>query len=233
MAAPQPARHGHRRSTLIWRRRAHRVAVQGSGRGPAPAHIRKVVLYCHLLNQMRIVPTINRFNFGHSIRLEDLLDLVTGNPFVPPRDEVPSARGILAGLRRNMAECPSVLVPQRENSLLLLPAIAGREVTRSDRPGLQNCIQIGSIPGNADSILTASSARTSSANGRSCLSTGMALIFATGLPAASCTRSNPLTLHQSMPFGSFSSGNLPSKQQVPSVKEVNGQEASYETEIRW
>ena len=47
--------------------------------------------------QTGIVPAINQMNFEHSLRLEDIVDLVVDNPFVPPGHEELFARGILAG----------------------------------------------------------------------------------------------------------------------------------------
>ena len=95
--------------------------------------------------QTGIVPAINQMNFEHSLRLEDIVDLVVDNPFVPPGHEELFARGILAGFRWNLAESLSILVPQLENALRHVLARARHEVTRRDKHGLQNFIQMGTM----------------------------------------------------------------------------------------
>ena len=105
--------------------------------------VRQLDLRYQLVAQTGIVPAIKQFNFEHPLTLEDLVDLVVDNPFVPPGHEELFARGFLAGFRWNLAESLSILVPQLENSLRYRLAQAGHEVTTRDKHGLQNFIQMG------------------------------------------------------------------------------------------
>ena len=112
----------------------------------------RVVRLADLAYQVRtqtgIIPAINQINFEHSFVLEDLVDFVVDNPFVPPGHEELYARGFLAGFRWNFAESLSILVPQLENSLRQMLAGAGHEVTTRDSSGIQNFIQMGTILSN-------------------------------------------------------------------------------------
>ncbi len=105
--------------------------------------VRHVDLRYQLIVQTGIVPVINQLNFEHSLRLEDMVDLVVDNPFVPPGHEELFARGFLAGFRWNLAEGLSILVPQLENALRHVLAGADREVTTRDKHGIQHFIQMG------------------------------------------------------------------------------------------
>ena len=105
--------------------------------------VQHVDLRYQLITQTGIVPAMKQMNFEHSLALEDMVDLVVDNPFVPAGQEELFARGFLAGFRWNLAEGLSILVPQLENSLRHVLGQAGREVTKRDKHGLQNYIQMG------------------------------------------------------------------------------------------
>ena len=105
--------------------------------------VRQVDLGYQLNVQTGIVPAMNQLCFEHSLRLEDMVDLMVGNPFVPPGHEELFARGFLAGFRWNLAESLSILVPQLENALRHVLDGAGHEITTRDKHGLQNFIQMG------------------------------------------------------------------------------------------
>ena len=107
--------------------------------------VRGVDLGCQVSVQTGIVPAMNQLNFEHSLGLEDMVDLVVDNPFVPPGHEELFARGFLAGFRWNLAESLSILVPQLENALRHVLAGVGHEVTTRDKHGLQNFIQMGTM----------------------------------------------------------------------------------------
>lgn len=107
--------------------------------------VRGVDLGYQVESQTGIVPAMNQLNLEHSLGLEDMVDLVVHNPFVPPGHEELFARGFLAGFRWDLAESLSILVPQLENSLRHLLARAGNEVTTRDKHGLQNFIQMGTM----------------------------------------------------------------------------------------
>ena len=107
--------------------------------------VRQVDLGYQVTAPTGIVPAMNQLNFEHSLTLEDLVDLVVNNPFVPPGHEELFARGFLAGVRWDLAESLSILVPQLENSLRHVLGQAGHEVTKRDKHGLQNFIQMGTM----------------------------------------------------------------------------------------
>ena len=107
--------------------------------------VRNADLDYQLSAKTSIVPAMNQLNFEHSLRLEDMVDLVVDNPFVPPGHEELFARGFLAGFRWNRAEGLSILVPQLENALRHVLARAGHEVTTRDKHRLQNFIQMGTM----------------------------------------------------------------------------------------
>ena len=107
--------------------------------------VRQVDLGYQVAAPTEIVPAMNQLNFEHSLTLEDLVDLVVNNPFVPPWHEELFARGFLAGFRWDLAESLSILVPQLENSLRHVLGKAGHEVTKRDKHGLQNFIQMGTM----------------------------------------------------------------------------------------
>ena len=110
--------------------------------------VRGAELGYQVRTQTGIISAINQINFEHSFRLEDLVDLVVDNPFVPRGHEELFARGFLAGFRWSFAESLSVLVPQLENSLRHVLAEAGHELTTRDSHGLQNYIQLGRLLSN-------------------------------------------------------------------------------------
>ena len=81
--------------------------------------VRGAELSFQIRSQTGIAPAINQINFEHSFCLEDLVDLVVDNPFVPRGHEELFARGFLAGFRWNFAESLSVLVPQLETRFVM------------------------------------------------------------------------------------------------------------------
>ena len=95
--------------------------------------------------QAVIVPAFNQIIFEHSPSLREMLDLVTCNPFVPSGHEELFAEGFVAGFRWNFPIALSILIPQMENSLRHLLEQAGHEITKRDKQGLQNVIQLGTI----------------------------------------------------------------------------------------
>ena len=107
--------------------------------------VQHVDLRYQLIAQTGIVPAINQLNFEHSLTLEDMVDIVVDNPFVPQGREELFARGFLAGFRWHLAEGLSILVPQLENALRHVLAGVGHEVTTRDKHGIQISIQMGRI----------------------------------------------------------------------------------------
>ena len=107
--------------------------------------VRHVDLNHQVTVQTEIVPAMNQLNFEHSLSLADLVDLVMNNPFIPQGHEELFAKGFLAGFRWDFAESLSILVPQLENSLRHVLGQMGHEVTKRDKHGLQNYIQMGTM----------------------------------------------------------------------------------------
>ena len=105
--------------------------------------VEQVDLRHQLIAQTGIVPAVNQLNFEHCLTLEDMVDIVVDNPFVPPGHEELFARGFLAGFRWQLAEGLSILVPQLENALRHVLAKVGQEVTTRDKHGIQTFIQMG------------------------------------------------------------------------------------------
>ncbi len=64
-----------------------------------------------------IEPARQQINLEHNIRTEDLLPLVTNNPFVPAGRELLYARGLYAGLMGDFLVASHLLIPQIEHSL--------------------------------------------------------------------------------------------------------------------
>ena len=107
--------------------------------------VRQVELGYQVTVQTEIVPGMNQLNFEHSLTLADMVDVVVNNPFIPQSHEELFARGFLAGLRWDFAESLSILVPQLENSLRHVLGQMGHEMTKRDKHGLQNYIQMGAM----------------------------------------------------------------------------------------
>jgi len=107
--------------------------------------VQNVILGYQLDAQTGVYPAINQLTFEHSLRLEDMMDMVTHNPFIPPGREELFAKGFLAGFQWNFAENLSILVPQLENSLRHILDESGCEIMTRDKHGLDNFIQMGKI----------------------------------------------------------------------------------------
>lgn len=107
--------------------------------------VEQVCLLYAFKAQVKILPALHQLTFEHSPSLRDMRDLVIQNPFVPPGHEEIFAKGFLAGLREDFPEALSILVPQLENSLRHLLSIEGVEITKKDKMGIQNVIQMGTI----------------------------------------------------------------------------------------
>ncbi|MDZ8260357.1 DUF4209 domain-containing protein [Nostoc sp. ChiQUE01b] len=67
--------------------------------------------------QTSIEPARYHINLEHSVRLEDLLPIVSHSPFVPPDREYQYAKGLYAGLIGDFFTSTHILIPQIENSI--------------------------------------------------------------------------------------------------------------------
>lgn len=81
---------------------------------------RLAVEYQILHTQTYIEQARDQINLEHSIRLDDLLPIVSHSPFVPPGREYLFAKGLYAGLTGDFFTSTHILIPQIENSVRYL-----------------------------------------------------------------------------------------------------------------
>lgn len=70
--------------------------------------------------QAFIEPARYQINLEHSVRINDLLPIVSHSPFVPPEREYLFAKGLYAGLTGDFFTSTHILIPQIENSVRYL-----------------------------------------------------------------------------------------------------------------
>ena len=88
--------------------------------------------------QAIIEPARYQINLEHSVRVKDLLPLVSNSPFVPPEREDLFAKGLYAGLTGDFFTSTHILIPQIENSVrYLLWAQQGVRTSGLDNNGIQ------------------------------------------------------------------------------------------------
>lgn len=78
------------------------------------------VFYQSLHAQALIEPARYQINLEHSVRVNDLLSIVSHSPFVPPEREYLFAKGLYAGLTGDFFTSTHILIPQIENSVRYL-----------------------------------------------------------------------------------------------------------------
>lgn len=88
--------------------------------------------------QAFIEPARYQINLEHAVRLNDLLPIVSNNPFVPPDREHLFAKGLYAGLTGDFFTSAHVLIPQIENSVRYLLWRQGVLPSGLDDRGVQN-----------------------------------------------------------------------------------------------
>ncbi|HBL11928.1 MAG TPA: DUF4209 domain-containing protein [Cyanobacteria bacterium UBA11162] len=81
---------------------------------------RVAVYYQRLHSQAFIEPARDQINLEHSVRIDDLLPIVSNSPFVPPGREYLFAKGLYAGLTGDFFTSTHILIPQIENSIRYL-----------------------------------------------------------------------------------------------------------------
>ena len=64
-----------------------------------------------------IVPALEQINLDHHISPNDLVEIVTNSPFIPPDRQNIFLRGLYHGFILDFMVASSLLVPQIENSL--------------------------------------------------------------------------------------------------------------------
>ena len=99
---------------------------------------RLAVEYQRLHAQAFIEPARYQLNLEHSVRLNDLLPIVSHSPFVPPEREYLFAKGLYAGLTGDFFTSTHILIPQIENSVRYLLEKRGAVTSGLDDRGIQN-----------------------------------------------------------------------------------------------
>ena len=82
-------------------------------------------------------PIRQQIHLQHHVTLEDMIYIVTDNPFIPAGRERLVARGLVAGLRGDFVEAIHILIPQLEHSLRHVAIKLGEPAMRTDRDGRQ------------------------------------------------------------------------------------------------
>ncbi|MBD2124507.1 DUF4209 domain-containing protein [Trichocoleus sp. FACHB-262] len=99
---------------------------------------RNAIYYQTLHAQAYIEPAIGQINLEHSVRINDLLQVVSNNPFVPTGREYLFAKGLYAGLIGDFFTSTHILIPQIENSVRYLLWRRGAITSGLDDSGIQN-----------------------------------------------------------------------------------------------
>jgi hypothetical protein len=99
---------------------------------------RLAVEYQRLHAQAFIEPARYQLNLEHSVRVNDLLPIVSHSPFVPPEREYLFAKGLYAGLTGDFFTSTHILIPQIENSVRYLLGKRGAITSGLNDKGIQN-----------------------------------------------------------------------------------------------
>jgi hypothetical protein len=94
--------------------------------------------YQTLHAQAYVNPAIYQINLEHSIRIKDLLSILSHNPFIPTGREHLFAKGLYAGLDGDFLTSTHILIPQIENSIRHLLWQKGVITSGLDDNGIQN-----------------------------------------------------------------------------------------------
>ena len=92
-----------------------------------------------------IQPAMEQLALEHAPTFRDVDNIIGNSPLVPTGHEEPFARGLLSGLRGDMVQALSELVPQFENGLRCLLSIKGVETSSMDKMHVQDVLMMGSI----------------------------------------------------------------------------------------
>ena len=92
-----------------------------------------------------ILPALEQINLDHYIRPNDLIEIVTNSPFVPPDRQHIFLRGLYHGFTLDFMVASSLLVPQIENSLRYVLQQQGVIVSTLDPEGIQEEYPLGRL----------------------------------------------------------------------------------------
>ncbi len=159
--AQQAAAEGLKK--FVWRRLASGVTMDRDGRtiahhtpmsigeaGDDEAElweqvVRDVSLVIQFRGQAVIQPAMEQMALEHAATFRDLDGIVGNSLLVPPGHEEPFARGLLAGLRGDMVQALSELVPQFENGLRYLLYTRDVQTSSMDKMHVQDVRMMGGI----------------------------------------------------------------------------------------
>lgn len=103
------------------------------------------ILHQDIAAQGIIMPAIHQINLEHQIRLDDLIEFVRDNPFIPPNHEEIFLRGLYYGLHGDFMVATHLLVPQIENSIRYLLKQRGVITSSLDSQGIQDDYDLGRL----------------------------------------------------------------------------------------
>lgn len=103
------------------------------------------ILHQDIAAQGLIMPAIHQINLEHQIRLDDLVEFVRDNPFVPPHHEEIFLQGLYYGLHGDFMLATHLLVPQIENSIRYLLKQRGVITSSLDSQGIQDDYDLGRL----------------------------------------------------------------------------------------
>jgi hypothetical protein len=90
-------------------------------------------------------PMIAQINLEHYVRLRDVIEFVTNNPFVPPGHEMFYAKGLHSGLTGDFLIAGHLLIPQVESSIRYLLYQRGEITSKFDDEGIQDEFPLGRL----------------------------------------------------------------------------------------
>lgn len=99
---------------------------------------RNAVYYQNIKAQTFIEPARYQINLDHSVRVNDILSIVSHSPFIPPNREYLFAKGFYAGLTGDFFTSTHILIPQIENSIRYIMWRRGIITSGLDDSGIQN-----------------------------------------------------------------------------------------------
>ncbi len=107
--------------------------------------VRTVEFELQVRGQAVIQPAMEQMAMEHVAKFRDVQTIVHNSPLVPLGHEEPFVRGLLSGLRGDMVQALSELVPQFENGLRCLLSSRGVETSSMDKMHVQDVMMMGSI----------------------------------------------------------------------------------------
>lgn len=108
------------------------------------------VFHHNLYAESIIEPVRKQINLDHNVRLDDFLQIVTNNPFVPEGREILYAQGLKAGMNGDFVVAAHLLIPQIEHTMRYILAQKGVITSGIDSYGVQNEYDLNSTLYNSE-----------------------------------------------------------------------------------